>query len=392
MSSLAKIQDFDIDENLGRCRVCPGAKWTKMSNLRAHEKQPRHQGLSNIYAAQAARAKAQSPPAHDIDELDEVATEEQLEWDYWEHQTIDSSFNDGETAPPDPKLKFMESVLATLRHSAQNGENLAGKDLLNEHAVALEEAMQGLNIIEAALWPHDEAPLPEDGDEVEAEFEDALLSHIPSPQEIAETFFGARNTTDDAYFPYPNKAMMKTDILLSSPRLRFSRAQREAVLAWGRDLGAKNVPSLYALEKFQAVSLQAVGNPTVKIEAASGNILYMNDPAELLKKLYAHPKTRSKIHSLPELTPNKIKEVWQAEKWLYEVPDELLTPMIRLQNKDFYVQELVYCENEKWFIPERFFEYEGLKYAVGHAVTTSSLLLQSMQSACQTQTASWHRD
>ncbi|THG94277.1 hypothetical protein EW026_g7164 [Hermanssonia centrifuga] len=68
----------------------------------------------------------------------------------------------------------MESVLATLRHSAQNGENLAGKDFLNEHAVALEEAMQGLNIIEAALWLHDEAPLSENGDEVEAEFEDAL--------------------------------------------------------------------------------------------------------------------------------------------------------------------------------------------------------------------------
>ncbi|THG94045.1 hypothetical protein EW026_g7342 [Hermanssonia centrifuga] len=350
MSSLAKIQDFDIDENLGRCRVCPGAKWTKMSNLRAHEEQPRHQGLSNVYAAQVARAKAQSPPAHNINELDKVATEEQLEWDYWEHQTIDSSFNDGGTAPPDLKLKFMESVLATLRHSAQNGENLAGKDLLNKHAVALGGAMQGLNIIEAALWPHDEAPLPEDGDEVEAEFEDALLSHTPSPQKIAETFFGARNTTDDAYFPYPNKAIMKTDILFSFPRLQFSRAQREAVLAWGRDLGANNVPSLYALEKFQVASLQAVGNPTVKIEVASGNILYMNDPAELLKKLYAHPETRSKIHSLPELTPNKIKE-----------------------NKDFYVQELVYCENKKWFIPERFFKYKGLKYAVGHAVTTSSL-------------------
>ncbi len=78
---------------------------------------------------------------------------------------------------------------------------------------------------------------------------------------------------------------MKTDILFSFPRLQFSRAQREAVLAWGRDLRANNVPSLYALEKFQVASLQAVGNPTVKIEVASGNILYMNDPAELLKKV-----------------------------------------------------------------------------------------------------------
>ena len=79
--------------------------------------------------------------------------------------------------------------------------------------------------------------------------------------------------------------MMKTDILFSSPRLRFSRAQREAVLAWGKELGAREVPSLYSLEKFQREALDAMGNPTKKVETASGNILYMNDPIKLLQRV-----------------------------------------------------------------------------------------------------------
>lgn len=69
---------------------------------------------------------------------------------------------------------------------------------------------------------------------------------------------------------------MKTDILFSSAQMRFSRSQQEAILAWGRDLGAKDVPSLYGLDKFQNEALEAVGNPTVKVKASSGNVFYQN--------------------------------------------------------------------------------------------------------------------
>lgn len=78
---------------------------------------------------------------------------------------------------------------------------------------------------------------------------------------------------------------MKTDILFSSPRLRFSRSQQEAVLAWGKALGAQQVPSLYSLEKFRDESLKALGDPTITLETVSGNIMSINDPACLLAKV-----------------------------------------------------------------------------------------------------------
>lgn len=70
--------------------------------------------------------------------------------------------------------------------------------------------------------------------------------------------------------------MMKTDILFSSPHLRFSRAQKQAILAWGKELGAKDVPSLYKLEKFQQEALHAVGDPSSKVNTPSGNVFYIN--------------------------------------------------------------------------------------------------------------------
>ncbi len=86
--------------------------------------------------------------------------------------------------------------------------------------------------------------------------------------------------------------------------------------------------------------------------------------------MYAHLPTRQLLHSLPELTPNQLKEVWQADKWLLEVPDDVLTPMIRQDGKDFYVNELTYCQDGQWFIPERYFEYQGNTFALGRAVTS----------------------
>ncbi len=50
-------------------------------------------------------------------------------------------------------------------------------------------------------------------------------------------------------------------------------------------MGGRNVPSLYGLEKFQREALDAVGNPTVKIRTASGNVFYMNTIRETLMKV-----------------------------------------------------------------------------------------------------------
>ena len=53
--------------------------------------------------------------------------------------------------------------------------------------------------------------------------------------------------------------------------------QKQAVLDWARQLGAKNVPSIYQLEKTTDRIRKLVGNPTTKVTSPTGNVFFIND-------------------------------------------------------------------------------------------------------------------
>ncbi|KAJ7937734.1 hypothetical protein B0H13DRAFT_1588434 [Mycena leptocephala] len=65
--------------------------------------------------------------------------------------------------------------------------------------------------------------------------------------------------------------MFLTDVLFSSPRLRFSRAQQQTVLSWAKELGA-NVPMYSTFRKTQATLLEEIGDPTVRQESGRGTV------------------------------------------------------------------------------------------------------------------------
>ena len=79
--------------------------------------------------------------------------------------------------------------------------------------------------------------------------------------------------------------MFLTHLLFSSPRLRFSERQKSAILKWAKAMGAKKVPSLYALKKVADQLKELVGNPTTKYESAAGNIFYLNDVGKAVAKV-----------------------------------------------------------------------------------------------------------
>jgi len=75
-----------------------------------------------------------------------------------------------------------------------------------------------------------------------------------------------------------------TDVLFSSPHLHFSEAQKAAIIAWAKSLGA-NVPSLYAIKKSQAEIREEVGLPTEKFVSPVGNVFYFNSIAHAISKV-----------------------------------------------------------------------------------------------------------
>ncbi|KAJ7256585.1 hypothetical protein C8J57DRAFT_1649924 [Mycena rebaudengoi] len=169
---------------------------------------------------------------------------------------------------------------------------------------------------------------------------DELNSHLFGPDAKSE------------WFPYADKAMFLTDVLFSSPRLRFSRAQQQAILSWAKDLGAK-VPAYGNFRKTQAALLAEVGNPTERQESGRGTVWYLNEIGDSIKKDMSNPFTRDGMVFYPEDGGNKLGEVWHGDKMLRDIPDHLLSPTVRHKGDIYYVNELVRRSENRWFIPKR---------------------------------------
>ncbi|KAJ6622345.1 hypothetical protein B0H10DRAFT_2342221 [Mycena sp. CBHHK59/15] len=192
-----------------------------------------------------------------------------------------------------------------------------------------------------------------------------LIDDGITAEELNGRLFGPDANSE--WFPYPDKAAFLTDVLFSSPRLRFSRAQQKAVLSWAKDLGA-NVPSYTSFRKTQDALLAEVGDPTKRQESGRGNVWYLNEISDSIKKDMSNPFTRADMVLYPEDAGNKLGEVWHGDKMLRDIPDHLLSPTIRHNGVIYYVNELVKCTEGRWFLPKRWLTRNSGKvmFASGH--------------------------
>ena len=77
----------------------------------------------------------------------------------------------------------------------------------------------------------------------------------------------------------------------------------------------------------------------------------------------ANPKVRPHLSFYPEDAMNSISEARQGQRWLNEVPNELLTPMARIDNRDFFIFEPAVLHDGPCCIPFRWFMRKGTIYA-----------------------------
>ncbi|KAG8759812.1 hypothetical protein FRC11_001359 [Ceratobasidium sp. 423] len=171
------------------------------------------------------------------------------------------------------------------------------------------------------------------------------------------------------WFPWESKSMFLADELVNTPRLKFSRPQIQAVLAFARATGGQNIPSYRTLRRAQAKMRNILGNPTVRKVSCVGNVFYMNRITSGLAQDMANPLLRRHMHFYPHYDDNRMSQIWHGGKLLKDVPDHVLTPMIRHNNQIYYVGELVQ-RTKGWFLPLRWVlkGKERKMYAVGHPV------------------------
>ncbi|KAG2156935.1 uncharacterized protein EDB93DRAFT_1247115 [Suillus bovinus] len=222
------------------------------------------------------------------------------------------------------------------------------------------------------------APMTEEvgfNDEMESNFGIELEDDCPLTTK-SHVNLNSPVSPDHPMYPWPSKAHFITALLFSSPRLLFSEAQKKAILSWAKELGARDVPSLYALNHFQETIQTLVGNPTEKVTARSGNIFYFNDVGKAVAKDYANPLTHFAMQDYPEDGGRGMSQVFNGEKMLFELPSP---PAAKVNGEIYFIKELLQDSSGDYFIPEHFFfasyaseptsdTADKLLYALGRAV------------------------
>ena len=74
---------------------------------------------------------------------------------------------------------------------------------------------------------------------------------------------------------------------------------------------------------------------------------------------YANPLVRPHLHFYPEIPDGPVTEVWEAEKWRKHVDPRMLTPMVAVGSKHFYVFEFARLVTGEYVVPERWIKYKS---------------------------------
>ncbi|KIM60204.1 hypothetical protein SCLCIDRAFT_26728 [Scleroderma citrinum Foug A] len=146
------------------------------------------------------------------------------------------------------------------------------------------------------------------------------------------------NSPDNPYYPWPSKEHFIMALLFNSACLLFSDAQKQAVLNWAKELGAKDVPLLYAVKKCQECMESAFGVPMHMFESQTGNIFYLNDVVKAVAMDYSNPLTHFEMQDYPEDGGLGMSEVFHGEKMLLELPSP---PAGWVHGKIFFVGFIV---------------------------------------------------
>ena len=154
-----------------------------------------------------------------------------------------------------------------------------------------------------------------------------------------------------------------------------------------REAGVQDAPSFPSLRKMQADLRAECGIPTHRYESVQGNIYFMNDVQKIIERVcdsadipaqsdtlsalqdYENPLIRPHLHFYPEIPEEPIAEVWEAEKWRKRVDPQILTPMVAVGPRHFYVFEFARLTTGEYVIPERWVKYKSEMHGEAFRVT-----------------------
>ncbi|KAL0569380.1 hypothetical protein V5O48_012589 [Marasmius crinis-equi] len=213
-------------------------------------------------------------------------------------------------------------------------------------------------VIAEAEEPSDSSTESDMEEESELDAIDVLragcVRNVLRPRTVA-----GQNHNSNLWYPWPDRETCVLDILRHIPRCAFSRKQNEAIHWAMLALGLQNLPSSRVMDTIDMELQSLCGIRTIRHEGKLGHVYYTNDFAGIVAQEMANPQVRCDLHFYPEDSSPSLSEAWQSERWLHELDPQLTTPMIRLFNQDFYLQEPARLRDGRLVVPTRWLKRDG---------------------------------
>ncbi|KAI9144020.1 hypothetical protein BKA69DRAFT_1036375 [Paraphysoderma sedebokerense] len=163
-----------------------------------------------------------------------------------------------------------------------------------------------------------------------------------SSDEDAE--FSSQNepeTNANPFYPFPSRNHMLLHIMLFGGQYVLPRSFLKFLWWLFGQFGVQDLPTLSQVTDFA----KKMPRPrTVRIVDA-GCVFFVNSLSDIIQMQMANPNVASKISRYPEDTIVNIELLCQSQKWRSN--PIYMTPMIRLNNRDFFVGDLVLINEEK---------------------------------------------
>ncbi|KAL6306470.1 hypothetical protein BKA93DRAFT_840752 [Sparassis latifolia] len=158
------------------------------------------------------------------------------------------------------------------------------------------------------------------------------------------------------WFPWHDRVTCTLDILMHLPRSVFSQCQLDLFLWLLKVNGVDDVPSVKSMQSLNTALQKMCGIDSIAYKGALGHNYYVNSLPQIIAQEMANPKVRPHLHFYPEDRGNApLSEGRQAERWLHKIPDEQLTPMARIRDKDYFIHEPAMLTNGLTCMPVRWF-------------------------------------
>ncbi|KAK0462782.1 hypothetical protein IW261DRAFT_1613923 [Armillaria novae-zelandiae] len=154
------------------------------------------------------------------------------------------------------------------------------------------------------------------------------------------------------------------DIFMHLPRSAFSQHQLDLFLWLLEANQVDDLPSVSSTKKLNNVLQKLCGVDSIRYEGALGHQYYVNSLSQIIAQEMSNPKIRPLLEFYPEDGSKHMSKAHHVARWLNEVPDNQLTPMLRVrEGEDYYIHEPMMLCDGVVCMPYRWIKRQGKHFA-----------------------------